>query len=173
MVPDQNYRIDQSGMATGDGTSRMREVLKIDPNDVLTLGKGETYVIGPYAFERVRVARLDVDPVHLKHLYEELARQVKEEPAPLARRQRSGQQIVDAVPASSPQTAPAKPQNGTPLGVPAPQGKNGKQGKGASSGQTSAKTVPASPLSQTNADVDETLPLLLLLSIFLAYLLEV
>ena len=158
MVPEQDYRLDSAGMATGGGTARMREELKIDPNDVLALGKGETFVIGPGEYERVRVAKLDVDSEQLEDLYQELLRQSKEEPAPLKRRQRGGQQIVDAVPASSPQTTPTKPQNKTSLGVPTPQAKNGKQGKGASSEQTSAKPVSPSPLGQSGTDVDETLP---------------
>jgi len=159
MVPEQNYRIDSSGMATGDGTSRMREVLKIDPNDVLALGKGETFVIGPGEYERVRVARLEVDPVRLERRYDELAHQAKEEPSPFRRRQPSGPKIVDAVP---------------PSASSAQQGKKGNKGKGSSSGgkastkpavSVQSKTSPSVPQlpprtspAQTSVDVDETLP---------------
>jgi len=175
LVAEQDYRSDASGMTSG-GTTRMRETLKIDQNEVLRLRAGETFVIGPGEYERVLVAMRDVDPERFEQLYQDLERQAKEEPPSLKRRQRGGQQIVDAVPTASPphQQATSKQQkNGTALGVPAPQGK-GNKGKGSSSGgqggaksvsAARSKTVPsvpqspnASPSVQVNADVDETLP---------------
>jgi len=151
LVAEQDYRSDASGMAAGGGTTRMREVPKIDPNEVLGLEKGETFVISPGEYERVRVALLDVDAERIEHEYRELERQSKEEPPPLKRQQPGGPKIVDAVPqpASSAQ-----------------QGKKGNKGKdSSSSGKASTKSVPSVPQSsnasspvQVNVDVDETLP---------------
>lgn len=164
LVAEQDYRSDASGMAAGGGTTRMREVSKIDPNEVLALGKGETFVIGPGEYERVRVALLDVDPERIEQVYSELERQAKEEPPPLKRQQPGGPKIVDAVPTSSSSRQQTAAQ----------QGKKGNKGKGLSSGgkastksvvPAQSKTVPpvpqssnASSLVQVNADVDETLP---------------
>jgi len=160
LVAEQSYRNDPSGMATGGGTTFMREVLKIDPNEVMRLRAGETFVIGPGEYERVLVSMRDSDPEQFKQLYMELERQAKEEPPPLMRRQRGGPRIVDAVP---PPMSPSSPQ----------QGKKGDKGKKSSSGgkasakpvvATQSKPIPSTPPllpqpspPQASVDVDETL----------------
>jgi len=188
LVPEQDYRMDPSGIATGGGTTRMREELKIDQNDVLRLQAGETFVIGLGEYERVRVAMRDVDEARWRDLYKDLERQSKEEPPPLQRRH-GGQTVVDSTLASPNGSAASKhkpgsggnnsasKKNGKPSGqklqgkkgLPSPstrpagqQGKNGTQ-PAKPAPQSPAHRSPdsaAPPTGKAGPDVDETLPFL-------------
>ncbi|MHB8596692.1 MAG: type IV secretory system conjugative DNA transfer family protein [Ktedonobacteraceae bacterium] len=183
-VPDEDYRTDAFGTTSGAGTLRFREELKIHHNDVLQLKQGDTFVIGPGEYERVRVAMHNVDETRWKALYKELERKSKEESPPLPRQGRGGPTIVDSTLAagakngstsgastsgSSSSRQNGKQQNG---GFPSPsvsppkkkqQGQNGIRSKAAPSAPPPAQKQPgqpaAPPVSPGKAsDVDETLP---------------
>jgi hypothetical protein len=148
-VPDTGYTLDTAGMATGSGTTHFREELKIDHNDVLRLRAGETFVIGPGDYERVRVAMRNVDQGRFVQLYQELERRAKEEPPPLQRRQ-GGATIVDST-AVQPGTHPAPSPKRQPGST--PKNTNGKNGKPPSSMQknTDRSMSPSQPKTQTPA----------------------
>ncbi len=149
-VPDQDYRTDAAGMTTGGGTTRFREQLKIDPNEVLKLKRGEVFVLGPGDYRRVRVAMRTLDQARFERLYQAFEHQAKEEPPPRPRRS-GGEKIVDSTLVSPPagstpssragQPAQQKRTNGAQPATP-PQ----KQGTQlASSGQSKANTPVAKP----------------------------
>lgn len=168
-VPEEDYRTNESGATSGAGTTRFRKELKIDQNDVLQLKQGETFVIGPGEYERVRVAMRDIDEARWKALYKELERISKEESPPLPRRGRGGPSIVDSTLASG-------SKNGSTSGGQKPSSssstKNGKKSgkQQLNGGLPSPSTAPPArqkhpgqpaaspaPVGKT-PDVDETLP---------------
>ncbi len=189
-VPEEDYRTNEYGATSGAGTTRFREELKIDHNDVLRLKDGETFVIGPGEYERVHVTMRDIDEARWRDLYKDLERRSKEESPPLQRRH-GGQMVVDSTLATpSPNGSAAsthKPgsggnnsaskKNGKPSGqkqqgkkgLPSPstppagqQGKNGTQpAKLAPQSPAHTPPDPAAPSTgKVGPDVDETLPFL-------------
>ena len=173
-VPEESYQMDGSGVASGTGTTRFRNELKIDHNDVLRLRAGEAFVIGPGEYERVNVAMRNVDEARFQDLYKDLERRSKEEVPPLQRRH-GGRPVVDSTlaapysngnsgastqkPGGKSNSSPTQQQKGLPSGkkqTPAagPGGNGGKPQ--ATSTKKPVTPPPASP--QRNPDIDETLP---------------
>ena len=174
-VPDTGYSLNAAGIATGSGTARMREELKIDSNDVLRLTVGEAFVIGPGEYERVRVGMRTVDQERFVQLCQELERRAKEEPPPLQRRP-GGPTIVDSTVVQPSPGRPPRPTGkqlakNTSKGTkrkPSPSGqKNGAQAAPTRQAQTQTPVAkpaaqqpnqPAVPAGQAGINGDETLP---------------
>lgn len=182
---EENYRVDTTGATIGSG-ARFREELKINHNDVLRLKAGETLVIGPGEYERVRVAMREVDEERWRNLYKDMERRAKEEAPPMPRR-RAGANVVDSTLASTSSSAPSSPsgipmpkntarqtgssgqQDRTGARSASPSGSKKQQTSGTSS-QKNGKPSPPKPQAagqstsspgKSGPDVDETLPFVL------------
>jgi len=166
-VPEEDYRTNEYGATSGAGTTRFREELKIDHNDVMRLKSGESFVIGPGDYERVRVAMRDVDASRWRHLYKDLERRSKEESPPLQRRGHGGPTIVDSTLASGSKNGstsgaqtrgPSSSKNNNPSGQ-KPQGQNGARNAGTQPSTPPTQKQPGQPTSSGKGlNVDETLP---------------
>ncbi len=153
-VPEESYQTDAYGAASGTGTTRFRNELKIDHNDVLRLKAGETFVVGPGEYERTSVVMRNVDEGRFRDLYNDLERRSKEEDPPLQPRH-GGRSVVDSTLASG--NASSNKTNGKTTNQNQPP-KNGVQSVKLAPQSAGQKPSVPSATSSGKPDVDETLP---------------